>query len=88
MEREFIISSEELKANQRRAIEREEEAKEALMKSYIENNSDIIEKFTRAVNKGLEYVGTYIVEVTYNGNKNEWYLDAYKKFENKVIKIK
>lgn len=24
-------------------------------------------------------------EVTYNGNKNEWYLDAYKKFENKVI---
>lgn len=25
-------------------------------------------------------------EVTYNGNKNEWYLDAYKKFENKVIK--
>ena len=25
-------------------------------------------------------------EVTYNGNKGEWYLDAYKKFENKVIK--
>ena len=25
-------------------------------------------------------------EVTYNGNKDEWYLDAYKKFENKVIK--
>lgn len=24
-------------------------------------------------------------ELTYNGNKNEWYLDAYKKFENKVI---
>lgn len=25
-------------------------------------------------------------EVTYNGDKNEFYLDAYKKFENKVIK--
>ena len=25
-------------------------------------------------------------EVTYNGDKKEWYLDAYKKFENKVIK--
>lgn len=24
-------------------------------------------------------------ELTYNGNKHEWYLDAYKKFENKVI---
>ena len=25
-------------------------------------------------------------ELTYNGDKNEWYLDAYKKFQNKVIK--
>ena len=25
-------------------------------------------------------------EVTYNGDKDEWYLDAYKKFENKLIK--
>lgn len=25
-------------------------------------------------------------EITYNGDKNEWYLDAYKKFENKCIK--
>lgn len=24
-------------------------------------------------------------EVTYNGDKQEWYLDAYKKFENQVI---
>ena len=24
-------------------------------------------------------------EVTFNGNKNEWYLDAYKKFENRCI---
>ena len=26
-------------------------------------------------------------EVTYNGNKKEIYLDAYKKFENKHIKV-
>lgn len=25
-------------------------------------------------------------ELTYNGDKEEWYLDAYKKFENKVYK--
>lgn len=25
-------------------------------------------------------------ELTYNGDKEEWYLDAYKKFENRVIK--
>ena len=25
-------------------------------------------------------------ELTYNGDKMEWYLDAYKKFENRVIK--
>ena len=24
-------------------------------------------------------------ELTYNGDKNEWYLDAYKKFENQRI---
>lgn len=24
-------------------------------------------------------------ELTYNGDKHEWYLDAYKKFENKCI---
>lgn len=25
-------------------------------------------------------------ELTYNGDKQEWYLDAYKKFENRVIR--
>ena len=25
-------------------------------------------------------------ELTYNGDKKEWYLDAYKKFENVVIR--
>ena len=27
-------------------------------------------------------------ELTYNGDRQEWYLDAYKKFENTVIKEK
>lgn len=27
-------------------------------------------------------------EVTFNGDKDEWYLDAYKKFENRVIKYR
>lgn len=31
------------------------------------------------------YDGMYY-ELTYNGDKQEWYLDAYKKFENRVIK--
>lgn len=26
-------------------------------------------------------------ELTYNGDKNEWYLDAYRKVENKVIRV-
>lgn len=25
-------------------------------------------------------------ELTYDGNANRWYLDAYKKFENRVVK--
>lgn len=32
------------------------------------------------------YDGMYY-EVTYNGDKEEWYLDAYKKFENRCIKF-
>ena len=26
-------------------------------------------------------------EMTYNGDKCEWYLDAYKKFENRVVTV-
>lgn len=32
------------------------------------------------LNDGMYY------ELTYNGDKKEWYLDAYKKFENVCIK--
>lgn len=31
-----------------------------------------------------EYVEEHY-ELTYNGDKKEWYLDAYKKFENRCI---
>ena len=31
------------------------------------------------LNDGMYY------EMTYNGDKYEWYLDAYKKFENRAI---
>lgn len=31
------------------------------------------------------YDGMYY-DLTYNGDRNEWYLDAYKKFENRVVK--
>ena len=31
------------------------------------------------------YDGMYY-EMTYNGDKKEWYLDAYKKFENRRIR--
>ena len=26
-------------------------------------------------------------ELTFNGDKGEWYLDAYKKFENRVVEL-
>ena len=27
-------------------------------------------------------------ELTFDGDKNEWYLDAYKKFENRVVRVR
>lgn len=37
--------------------------------------------FSTPVPDGMYY------EITYNGDKDEMYLDAYKKWENKVIKM-
>lgn len=37
--------------------------------------------FSSSLHDGMYY------EVTYNGDKDEWYLDAYKKFENRCIKL-
>jgi hypothetical protein len=44
----------------------------------LQNNKALL---STTVNDGMYY------EVTYNGDKGELYLDAYKKFENKCIKL-
>ena len=46
-------------------------------KAKILNNCKYIFKVDR--------IDGRIYELTYNGQKNEWYLDAYKKLENIVI---
>lgn len=65
---------------------------------YLNNEAEINENAVYCVwlcrtlgnNKALLsttlFDGMYY-EVTFNGNKNEIYLDAYKKFENKCIEI-
>lgn len=44
----------------------------------LQNNKALL---STTVSDGMYY------EATYNGDKQELYLDAYKKFENKCIKI-
>ena len=43
----------------------------------LQNNKALV---STTVSDGMYY------ELTYNGDKKEWYLDAYKKFENRCIK--
>ena len=50
---------------------------------YIVWKCKTIQNFKYLVSSTL-FDGMYY-ELTYNGDKHEWYLDAYKKFENKVI---
>lgn len=45
----------------------------------LQNNKALL---STTVSDGMYY------ELTYNGDKNELYLDAYKKWENKCIKVK
>ena len=42
----------------------------------LQNNKALL---STTISDGMYY------EVTYNGDKNEAYLDAYKKFENRVV---
>lgn len=44
----------------------------------LQNNKAMV---STTVSDGMYY------ELTYNGNKKELYLDAYKKWENKCIKV-
>lgn len=44
----------------------------------LQNNKALV---STTINDGMYY------ELTYNGDKKELYLDAYKKWENKAIKV-
>ena len=73
----------------------------SIVRDYIKDHLDksdadpVFEVYTVWKSKALQnwkylisstlYDGMYY-ELTYNGDAREWYLDAYKKFENKVIK--
>lgn len=50
---------------------------------YIVWKSKVLQNWKYLISSTL-YDGMYY-ELTYNGDKQEWYLDAYKKFENRVI---
>lgn len=63
-----------------------------LDKSDVKPNFEVYTVWKSKVLQNWKYLlsttlldGMYY-ELTYNGDKNEWYLDAYKKFENCVIK--
>lgn len=51
---------------------------------YIVWKAKILQNWKYLISSTL-YDGMYY-ELTYNGDKEEWYLDAYKKFENRVVK--
>lgn len=51
---------------------------------YIVWKSKVLQNWKYLISSTL-FDGMYY-ELTYNGDKKEWYLDAYKKFENRVVK--
>ena len=57
---------------------------EPLFNVYIVWQCKILQNWKFLISTSL-LDGMYY-EVTYNGDKKEWYLDAYKKFENVCIK--
>lgn len=67
-------------------------AKEHLDKSDPETTFEVFIVWKCKVLQNWKYLlsttlsdGMYY-ELTYNGDKREWYLDAYKKFENRVVR--
>ena len=50
---------------------------------YIVWKAKVLQNWKYLISSNL-YDGMYY-EITFNGDKGEWYLDAYKKFENKKI---
>lgn len=64
---------------------------EHLDKSVAKPDFDVYTVWKRKTLQNWKYLlsstlpdGMYY-ELTYNGDKKEWYLDAYKKVENKVV---
>lgn len=64
---------------------------EHLDKSDQENTFEVYTVWKAKVLQNWKYLisstlpdGMYY-ELTYNGDKREWYLDSYKKFENRVV---
>lgn len=51
--------------------------------AFIVWKSKILQNWKWLISSTL-FDGMYY-ELTYNGDKNEFYLDAYKKFENRVV---
>lgn len=51
---------------------------------YIVWKAKILQNWKYLISSNL-FDGMYY-EVTYNGDKDEWYLDAYKKFQNCILK--
>lgn len=56
---------------------------ETTFEIYIVWKAKILQNWKYLISSTL-HDGMYY-ELTYNGDKREWYLDAYKKFENRVI---
>lgn len=66
-----------------------------VVRRYVEEHLDKSDKEVALTDKEPYIVWKYLMstdlhdgmyyEVTYNGDKQEWYLDAYKKFENRCI---
>lgn len=57
-----------------------------ILEVYIVWKSKVLQNYKYLISTSLPD-GMYY-EVTYNGDTEEWYLDSYKKFENRVIKRK
>ena len=56
-----------------------------LFETYIVWKAKVLQNWKYLISSSL-LDGMYY-ELTYNGDKEEWYIDSYKKFENKVIKF-
>lgn len=50
---------------------------------YVVWKAKVLQNWKYLISSTL-FDGMYY-ELTFNGDKQEWYLDAYKKFENRVI---